>query len=111
LPDLVEEDVPEQAPVELGALPAAPEKLPWYKLDSKSARKKREEQAAKEAAKEEPKRVASPVAGRRQPAHMAERPPDFVPPQFVRELPPLNDPETFAARRRRVGPFGRREKS
>ncbi|HTX01466.1 MAG TPA: hypothetical protein VMD59_21965 [Acidimicrobiales bacterium] len=110
LPDLDDEEVVEPEIDEIVPLPAVPEKLPWYKFDSKSARKKREEQAAKQAAKAETRRPVG-AGARRQAAQMAERPPDFEPPPFVRALPPVNDPETFSARRRRMGTFSRREKS
>lgn len=103
LPYLEEEPVAPVTAAELAATPVVVEKVPWYKLDSKNAKKKREAQAQQAQQAEAIARRPSPAAARRQAAHLAERPEGSEPPPFVRALPPLNDPETFAARSKRAG--------
>ncbi len=88
------------ATVEPLAAPVAQAKVKWYKLDTKAAKRKRDEE--KHAQQIETNRRSTPSTARRQPQVQFERPAGMEPPPFVRQLPPLNDPETFAARRRRV---------
>jgi hypothetical protein len=81
-------------------LPTAQAKVPWYKLDTKKSKRKRDEQAL--AQPTEVARRPGPPGARRLPPPQFERPAGIEPPPFVRQLPPLDEPESFAARRKRL---------